>query len=117
MSINMSVGIDGKVKISLGPVKVRKENLDKWLARNDDAILVKLIGHPAPSAPCSVGHLCRIEESDDGQGYDVFIGDHLIGRLPDEAIAFAQQVDYSPDCLIAIVGKVENDDVFIYIAE
>ena len=117
MGINLSVGMDGKVKVTVGPLNVRKDNLDKWLGRNRDAILVKLIGHPAPSSPCSVGHLCRIEESDDGNGYVVFIGKHLIGRLPDDAIAYAEQLDTIPDSMIAIVGKVEDGDVFVYIAE
>lgn len=117
MSINLSVGMDGKIKITTGPLKTRKEDLTKWLGRNNDAILVKLIGHPEPTAPCSVGHLCRIEEGDEENVYNVFIGRHLIGQLPDDAIAFAESVDSSPDCLIAIVGKIEDDDVFIYIAE
>ena len=115
MTIHMGISKDGKIKITNGPMRIRKEPLEKWLARNRDAILVKLIGHPEPSAPCSVGHLCRIEA--DGQNYYVFIGNHLIGQLPEEAITFAEQVNYTPDILVAIVGKVEGNDVFIYIAE
>jgi len=116
MTVRMGIDKDGKITISTGPVSTRKEDLDKWLKRNDDAILVKLNGHPEPSAPCSVGHLCRIEECDDST-YSVFVGSHLIGQLPDEAVSFAERVDLSPEFLIAIVGKVEDSDVYIYIAE
>ena len=117
MTIHIGIKENGKINMSIGPYKTRKEDLNKWLSRNSDAILIKLIGHPEPSAPCSVGHLCRIEEGDDKNIYNVFIGNHLIGQLPDEALAFAESVDSIPDALIAIVGKRENDDVFIYIAE
>ena len=115
MSINLGITKDGKIKISSGSERIRKEPLDKWLGRNRDAVLVKLVGHPEPSAPCSVGHICRIEEDD--QNYNVFIGSHLIGQLPEEAIAFAEQVDSAPNYLISIVGKIEDNDVFVYIAE
>jgi hypothetical protein len=118
MDIRMGLNIEtGKISISSGPQKTRKEDLKKWLGRNPDALLVKLIGHPEPSAPCSVGHLCRIEKSDDGSAYFAFVGKHLIGQLPNEAIEFANSIDYSPDCLISIIGKVEDGDVYIYIAE
>ena len=117
MDIRMSVNIEtGKISISSGPQKTRKEDLKKWLGRNDDAVLVKLNGIPDPSFHCSVGHLCRIEECDDST-YCVFVGKHLIGQLPDEAIAFADHVGLSPDCLVSIVGKLEDSAVFIYIAE
>ena len=116
MSINMSINKDGKIIITTGPLKTRKDDLNKWLGRNRDAILVKLIGHRDPTGVCSVGHLCRIEKSDDST-YIAFIGSHPIGQLPDEAISFANQINSSPEYLISIVGKVENGDVFIYIAE
>jgi hypothetical protein len=117
MSINLSISGDGKVKISTGSTKVRKDDLSKWLGRNRDAVLVKLEGQPAPSAPCSVGHICQIEDDPDNQRYDVFVGSHLIGYLPEEAMAFAEQVDTSPEFLISIVGKVEDDGIYIYVAE
>jgi len=120
MSVKLSISEDGNIKISSGPEKVRLENLGKWLGRNRDALLVKLEGgHDA--FDCKPGHLCRIEEYD--QKYYAFVGNHLIGQLPDEAIAFAEQVDSSPEFLIAIVGKIEYgasadaDGIFIYIAE
>ena len=116
MGINMSVGYDGKIKITTGPLETRKEDLNKWLARNSDAVLVKLAGNIVPFSRCSSGHLCRIEE-DDSKKYSVFVGNHLIGYLPDEAIRFAEKVDSSPDFLVSIVWKIENGEVFIYIAE
>ena len=119
MSINLSVNTtDLKVKISIGPTKVRLDSLDKFLARNDDAILVKLEGPHDPSMNYKPGHVCRIEESDnDDQKYIVFVGSHMIGYLPDEAITFAKQIDYIPEALVSMVGKVEDDAIYIYIAE
>lgn len=116
MTVHLSITENGDIKITTGSKKVRKDNLDKWLGRNRDAVLVQLEGNPEQSAPCSVGHICNIEEGENGQ-YNVFVGNHVIGQLPAEAIAFAEQVDYSPDSLISIVGKVEEDKVSIYIAE
>ena len=123
MDLKISMTSDGKVKFSSGSDKVRLDDLGKWLGRNPDALLVKLVGRPVNYAKYRVGHVCRIEEDDDGQKYNVFIGKHFIGQLPDEAIAFAEQVDSSPEFLIAIVGKIEYgasadaDEIFIYIAE
>ena len=115
MTIHMGISKDGTIKISTTSERVRKDDLNKWLKRNRDAILLKLIGHPSESAPCSVGHICRIEKEENA--YFAFIGKHRIGQLPEEVIAFAEQVDSSPEYLISIVGKVENNDVFIYVAE
>ena len=114
--INMGISEDG-IYFSTGPLKTRKDDLHKWLGRNRDAVLVKLIGEPDPSFSCSVGHVCRIEKYANNPIYNVFVGNHLIGHLPDEAIAFAERVDSSPEFLIAIVGKVEDGNVFINIAE
>lgn len=123
MSINMKLTFDGKLKFSNGPDTVRLESLEKWLGRNRDAVLVKLEGLHDVFDKLKPGHLARIEEDDDGQHYNVFVGKHFIGQLPDEAIAFAEQVEYSPEFLIAIVGKIEygasadSDEIYIYIAE
>ena len=123
MTIKMGITSDGKIKISTGPDKVRLEDLNKWLGRNRDAVLVKLEGKPVEFTKYRVGHLCRIEEDDNSQKYNVFIGNHLIGQLPDEAVAFANKVDSSPEYLVSIVGKIEygassdNDEIFIYVAE
>lgn len=123
MTIHIKLSSDGKIKISNGSNKVRLDDLGKWLGRNRDAVLVKLEGHPVDFTKYRVGHICTIEVDDDGQKYNVFIGNHLIGQLPEEAIAFAKQIDYSPEFLIAIVGKIEygasadTDEIFIYIAE
>ena len=123
MSINISVSSDGKVKFSSGSDRVRLDDLDKWLGRNPDAILVKLEGHPIDFMNYRVGHICRIEDGDGDQEYNVFIGKHLIGQLPDEAIEFAKQIDYSPEFMISIVGKIEygasaeTDEIYIYVAE
>ena len=122
MTVNIKLTSDGKIKYSIGSEKVRLESLDKWLGRNDDAILVKLKGPRDDFDKLKVGHICRIEEADEDQQYNVFVGKHMIGLLPDEAIAFAGSVDSSPEFLVAIVGKIEYgadkscDEIYIYIA-
>lgn len=115
MTVHMGITQDGKMKITTGPDRTRKDDLNKWLSRNDDAVLVKLKGDHDPSFSCSAGHVCRIEADDNG--YDVFVGNHIIGRLPDDAVTFAESVGSSPEFLISIVGKIENNDIYIYIAE
>ena len=123
MTIRISMSSDGRMKVSSRSERVRLEDLEKWLKRNRDAILVKLEGHPVDFTKYRVGHVCEIEADDDDQKYNVFIGKHLIGQLPEEAIAFAEQIDYSPEYLIAIIGKIEygasadTDEIFIYSAE
>ena len=115
MTIKMSFSPDG-FKISTGSDKVRLDSLDKFLARNRDAILVQLEGPRDPSMSYKPGHVCSIED-DGNQEYYVFVGKHMIGRLPAEALEFAEQVESSPEYLISIVGKVEDDYISIYIAE
>ena len=123
MTMKISVSNDGKIKFSAGPDTVRLEGLNKWLRRNDDAILVKLEGPHEAFGKLKPGHLARIEVDDDGQHYNVFVGKHFIGQLPDEAVKFAERVESSPEFMIAIVGKIEygasteNDEIYIYIAE
>ena len=116
MNLNMSISADGKIKMSMGSDRVRLDSLEKFLGRNRDAILVRLEGPRDPSMSYKPGHVCRIEEGD-GQEYYVFVGKHMIGRLPAEAISFAEQVESSPEFLVSIVGKVEDDSISIYIAE
>lgn len=121
MNINLSISTDGAIKISTGSERVRIENVEKFLARNRDAVLVQLEGKHDLSMEYKPGHVCRIENGDDK--YNVFVGRHIIGQLPPEAISFAESVDSSPEYLIAMVGKVEHnndtdtDKISIYIAE
>lgn len=115
MTVKLSITTDGKVKITTGSERVRLDDLNKWLARNRDAILVKLDGPSDPSMVYKPGHVCRFEE-ENGK-YNTFVGHHPIGQLPDEAISFAEQIDMSPEFMVSIVGKVENGDIYIYIAE
>jgi len=123
MEVNISMSYDGKIKITTGSEKVRLENVDKFLGRNDDAVLVKLKG-THDWCKYRVGHVCRIEKDDSkDQTYNVFVGKHLIGQLPDEAIDFARQVDSIPESLVSIIGEIEygasadQDVISIYIAE
>ena len=115
MTIRIGITNEGKIRITTGPVKVRLEDVDKFLGRNPDAILVKLEDSPDPSMNYKPGHLCRIEEDEDQ--YSVFVGKHYVGKLPNEAIAYAEQVESDPDCLVAMIGKVENSEIYIYVAE
>ena len=118
MTLHMGVKLDDmSIYFSTGPEKTRKEDLNKWLGRNDDAVLVKLDGTPDPSFKCSAGHLCRIVKYNNDPAYYVFVGNHLIGLMPDEAVAFAARIDSSPEFLVSIVGKVEDGNIFVYIAE
>ena len=116
MSVNLGFDSEGKVKTSMGSAKVRLDSLEKFLLRNDDAILVKLEGPHDPSMVYKPGHVCRIEEDSDNK-YSVFVGNHMIGYLPEDAITFAKQVDLIPEALVSMVGKVEDNSIFIYIAE
>ena len=104
-----------KVKFSTTSDRTKVESVEKYLGRNPDAILVKLDGQADPSMAYKPGHICGMEETD--QGINVYVGKHLIGQLPAEAIAFANEVDIHPCLLPAIVGKVEDGAIYIYIAE
>lgn len=121
--MKISLSTDGKIKFTTGPDTTRLDDLKKWLGRNPDALLVKLDGPHEVFDKLKPGHLCRIEIDDDGQHYNAFVGKHFLGQLPEEAIAFAKSVEYSPEFLIAIVGKIEYgassdfDEIYIYIAE
>lgn len=117
MDVKISLSLDGKIKMTTGSTKVRLDSLDKWLGRNPDAILVKLEGDPDLSMNYKPGHVTRIEEDDDGQNYNVFVGSHFIGQLPAEAIAYANQVEMTPDFMVSILAKVEEGRFFIYLAE
>ena len=123
METKIRLSYDGKIKFTMGSERVRLDDLNKWLRCNRDAILVKLDGPHEEAFNYKIGHICRIEEDDDGQHYNVFVGKHFIGQLPDEAIKFAEQIDYTPDCLIGIIGSIEygasasDDMISIYIAE
>ena len=106
-----------KFKLSTKSERTRIESVEKYLVRNPDAILVKLDGAADMSMVYKPGHVCGIEEGDQSK-YNVFVGSHLIGQLPDEAVSFANEVDMDPCLLPTIVGKVEDDgSIYIYVAE
>ena len=118
MTVKLGVTTEGKFKMTMGPERVRLDSLEKFLGRNHDAILVKLTGPHDTSMNYKPGHVCRIEEDDeDKQKFNVFVGKHFIGQLPEEAINFADLVGSFPAFLVSMVGKVENDEIYIYVAE
>lgn len=107
-----------KIKLTTVSDRTRIESVEKYLARNSDAILVKLEGTADPSMTYRPGHVCGIEADDENdQQYNVYVGRHMIGYFPEEAIAFAKQVDETPEILPTIVGKVDDDGIYVYIAE
>lgn len=104
--------------------EIYSEDLDKFLARNDNAKLVKLTGKPEEFADYAVGYRCQIEEDDESDDkYNVICGGSIIGRLPASAISYAQKHDILPDCLVAIIADVDydfekdRDIISIYIAD
>lgn len=116
MDVKMSLSMDGNIKFSTKSERTRIDDPAKFLSRNPDAILVKLSGSPDPSMKYHPGHVCGMEE--DNGNVNVFVGNHLIGQLPAEAIDFAEQVGSNPEFLIAIVGKIDDDgNIYIYVAE
>lgn len=118
MTVHLSVNENGRLKMTSGPSRVRKDSVEKYLGRNDDAILVKLNGVPDQSMDYKPGHVCRIEEDDeDSQLFNVFVGNHYLGSLPEEALEFSRKVDMYPPFFPSIVGKVEDGNIYIYIAE
>lgn len=107
-----------KVKFTTVSERVCLDSLEKYLSRNDDALLVKLEGERDQSMIYKPGHVCGIEADDeDPQKYNVFVGKHKIGYFPQEALDFANSVDEIPEVLPTIVGKVEEDNIYVYIAE
>ena len=113
-----------KVKITRGSDKsVWSESIEAFLARNDDAILVKLESSPEEKANCSTGNRCYVREDDDHPGvYYVTCGGKIVGRLPESCIAYAKENDTRPEFLIGIIKEVEygaqksDDIVTVYIA-
>lgn len=107
--------MDVKISFSTVSDRTRIESLDKFLARNRDALLVKLDGHADESIVYKPGHVCGMKQDENGN-CNVYVGSHMIGQLPDEAISYANEAGCLPELLDAIVGIVENDGIFIYIA-
>lgn len=110
MITSPSAGSSPKVTIRTGSSKIWSESIDAFLARNDDAKLVKLTGKPEDLADYQVCNRCNIEQDDeDYEKYNVLVGDFIIGRLPASAITYAEKHDVSPDSLVCIIAEVEYD--------
>lgn len=90
--------------------KVWSETVDNFLARNQNAKLVKLAGKPEEFAYCEVGNHCHVYmDEDDEERFCVFCGDDMIGRLPVSAINYAEHNDCSPEDLSVIVSSIDYD--------
>jgi hypothetical protein len=91
-------------------INIRSEDIDHFLARNNEAKLVKLIGKPEDLADYAVGNKCDIEQDiENDEKYNVLIADFVIGRLPASAISFAEDNDCDPEDLDVIVAEVDYD--------
>ena len=104
--------------------KVWSESVDNFLARNDNAKLVKLTGKPDDLAFYEVGNRCHVEQDfENEEKYDVTCGGVTIGRLPASAIAYAEAHDLDPEHLAVIIAEVEydiekgRDIISVYISE
>lgn len=104
--------------------KVWSESVDNFLARNDNAKLVKLTGKPDDLAFYEVGNRCHVEQDfENEEKYDVTCGGVTIGRLPTSAITYAEKYDLDPEDLSVIIAEVEydiekdRDIISVYISE
>jgi len=89
---------------------VWSESIDNYLARNENAKLVKLTGKPEDLASYEVGNRCKVQQDDDDdEKYNVLCGGDIIGRLPASAITYADKHDCPPDDLAVIIAEVDYD--------
>ena len=88
---------------------VYTEDVEKFLARNDDAKLVKLTGKPDDLASYEVGCRCHVEEDIEKEKYAVTCDGDVIGYLPSSAITYAEKHETDPECLDVIIAEVEYD--------
>ena len=90
--------------------KVWSESLENFLARNENAKLIKLTGKAEDFAFYEVGNRCHIvPDEDDNERYIVLCGDDMIGRLPSSAITYARKNDCEPEDLAVIVADIDYD--------
>ena len=86
------------------------ESVDNFLARNDNAKLVKLTGKQEDLSFYSVGSRCKVEQDiDDPDKYNVTCDGSVIGRLPAAGITYAEKYDMDPVDLAVIVAEVDYD--------
>ena len=90
--------------------KVWSESLENFLARNENAKLIKLTGKAEDFAFYEIGNRCHIvPDEDDNERYIVLCGDDMIGRLPSSAITYARKNDCEPEDLAVIVADIDYD--------
>ena len=99
------------------------EDVDTFLARNDDAKLYKLTGKQEDLAIYNVGSRCHVEQDDeDPDRYNVTCDHCIIGRLPSAAISYAEKIEALPEDLSVIIADIdydiekERDIISVYIA-
>lgn len=99
------------------------EDVDTFLARNDDAKLYKLTGRQEDLAIYNVGSRCHVEQDEeDPDRYNVTCDHCIIGRLPSAAISYAEKIEALPEDLSVIIADIdydiekERDIISVYIA-
>lgn len=99
------------------------EDVDAFLARNDNAKLFKLTGKQDDLAIYNIGSRCHVEQDDENPDkYNVTCDQSIIGRLPAAAISYAEKIDALPEDLSVIIAEIdydlekERDIISVYIA-
>lgn len=96
----------GRVEIALG---FYQDTISKFLSRNPDAKLVKLIGKPDELAFYNKGETCEVEHDLDTDHYLVTRDGVSIGRLPASAVTYAEKHEIEPDELEIMIAEVDYD--------
>ena len=97
--------------------------LQKFLQKNPDAKLFKLIGKPEEFAFYSKGYRCEIEKDYETEKYNVICNKCNIGKLPASAVTYAEKHDIDPEDLDVIISSVDydiekdRDIISVYISE
>lgn len=90
--------------------KVWSESVENFLARNENAKLIRLTGKAEDFASYEVGNRCHIvPDEDDDERYVVLCGDDMIGRLPSSAITYAKKCECMPEDLSVIIAEIDYD--------
>lgn len=85
------------------------EDVEKFLARTDDAKLVKLTGKPEDFAFYNVGSRCHVEEDFEKEKFAVTCDGAVIGYLPASAVTYAEKHETDPELLDVIIADIEYD--------
>ena len=85
------------------------DTLQRFMKKNPDAKLFKLVGKPEEFAFYSKGNKCEIEKDYDSEKYQVICNECVIGKLPVSAVSYAEKHEIDPEDLDVIIGEVDYD--------